>query len=221
MKIGSVNFQGGITVNGVVFTLERLQQVLQNSTAWVSTYSYSAGQFVSYAGKWYVSVGDNNLNNIPANNETYWTVYASGGSRETRVVAADTAMEIEKRYVCNNNLGLVLTLPVGEQNKSVAIAAQTLTSGSVIRINPQTGDTIASDTHLEIESSYGSVELIYVGTDWKVITPFIPQVLQTATTELNPSAVATTVSDSDVVFIKQGGTTKQITASALKAYLNS
>jgi len=220
MKIGNVNFQGGITVNGVIFTIDRLQQVLTNATLWVSTYTYSAGAFVSYGGKWYVSIGNDNLNHLPTD-KTYWTVYASGGSMETTVVTANTNMEIEKRYVCGNSSGVVLTLPVGEQNKSVAIVAQTLTSGSVIRINPQSGDTVASDTYLEIESSYGSVELIYVGTDWKVITPFIPQVLQTAATELNPSSVATTVSDSDVVFIKQGGTTKQITASALKAYLNS
>ena len=185
MKLGNADFVGKITVNGTDYSIEYFAHILNNAMAYYAGKTYSIGDFVSYNNKWYYSIVNNNTNNLPTD-DTKWNEYASGsggaGGIENVSVSANTTAELQKRYVVTNAAGVTITLPKGEATKTLAVAAQTLNTGASIVINPASGDTIGGTTTLELDTSYSSVELVYIGTDWHIITPFMPQVISASTT---------------------------------------
>ena len=185
MKLGNAEFLGKITVDGTDYTIEYFAHILNNAMAYYAGKTYSIGDFVSYNNKWYYSTTNNNINNLPTD-DTHWNEYASGsggaGGIENVSISSNTTAEIQKRYVVTNAAGVTITLPKGVATKTIAVAAQTLNTGASIIINPASGDTIAETTSLELDTSYSSVELVYIGTNWHIITPFMPQVISAATT---------------------------------------
>lgn len=191
MKVGNAEFMGKITVNGTDYTIAYLAHILNNAMAYYAGKTYSIGDFVSYNNKWYYSIADNNTNNLPTD-DTKWNEYASGsggaGGIENVSINTNITAEIQKRYVVTTAAGIVITLPKGEETKTIAVAAQTLNTGSSIVINPASGDTIGGAASLELDTSYSSVELVYIGTDWHIITPFMPQVIS-ATTTIQPGII--------------------------------
>lgn len=185
MKLGNADFVGKITVNGTDYSIEYFAHILNNAMAYYNGKTYNIGDFVSYNNKWYYSIVNNNVNNLPTDN-TKWNEYSSGsggtGGIENISINSNITAELQKRYVVTNAEGVVITLPKGVETKTVAVAAQTLNAGASIIINPSTGDTIGNTTTLELDASYSSVELVYIGTDWHIITPFMPQVISASTT---------------------------------------
>lgn len=184
MKLGNAEFLGKITVNGTDYTIDYFAHILNNAMAYYAGKTYSIGDFVSYDNKWYYSITNNNVNHLPTD-DTYWNEYASGGGSggiENVSISSNTTAELQKRYIVTNASGLTITLPKGEANKTIAVSAQTLNDNASIVINPASGDTIGNTTTLEIDTSYSSVELVYIGTDWHIVTPFMPQVLSSTVT---------------------------------------
>lgn len=189
MKLGNAEFLGKITVNGTDYTIEYLAHILNNAMAYYSEKSYKIGDFVTYENKWYYSIVDNNKGNLPfvegEETNAYWNEYASGqgaGGIENIIITENTTAEVQKRYVVNNISGVTITLPKGEETKTIAVAAQTLSDGASIMIRPATGDTIGGSDSLELDTAYSSVELVYLGSNWHIITPFMPQVISASTT---------------------------------------
>ena len=120
-------------------------------------------------------------------NINYWNEYFAGneiGGIANEEITTNITAELQKRYIVTNPSGVVITLPEGEETKTIAISAQSLNSNAVITIRPASGETIGEDNSLIIDASYASVELVFLDGDWHIITPFMPQAISNSITIL-------------------------------------
>ena len=84
-KIGNVEFAGDVKLADLILTVQDIIKIIQNSTGsgtsnqleWSSEAIYSMNNFVSYVGKLYKSVINNNKGNVPSSSY-FWELYSSG-----------------------------------------------------------------------------------------------------------------------------------------------
>lgn len=84
-KIGNVEFAGDVKLADLILTVQDIIKIIQNSTGsgtsnqleWSSEAIYSMNNFVSYVGKLYKSVINNNKGNVPSSSN-FWELYSSG-----------------------------------------------------------------------------------------------------------------------------------------------
>lgn len=141
---------------------------------WNALTTYYIGSFVNSAGQLFVSITDNNLNNV-VTDPTNWQAYGTNinninpATQSPYVMAAG---DNGKTFNVNSANGAqVFTLPAPSLNfkftvKDVGAQAST---GNKITINPHASELIDGKSSYVITFDYGFVTLESDGTNWYVV----------------------------------------------------
>jgi len=81
--IGNVEFTGGVKIKESTYTLDKFKNALDSSNVleWSDSISYKKNALITYEGYIYVSLTDNNLNQVPNTTiGTYWKLYSVDNS---------------------------------------------------------------------------------------------------------------------------------------------
>lgn len=168
--------------------------------AWDNSLSYNKGAFVSYEEKLYISTIDGNINHCPTIDKGYWKEFQTGGGgvNPIREITGDAELQGGNDYICTNRQGLHLSLPQGTENAIITIFAQQLESNATITILPYNGETIMGQDLLTMETSYSSVKLLWIGAEWKVLSPFVPEMFESQENNENVTGIQETVDDTSI-----------------------
>lgn len=188
------------TGSSASFTPSGTGSQTSGAMAWDSSLAYNKGSFVSYEEKLYISTIDGNINHCPAIDKGYWKEFKSGGDGTNPIqeITSNATLQGGNDYICTNRQSSRLSLPQGSENAIITIFAQQLNSNASITILPYEGETIMGQDLLTIETSYSSVKLLWMETEWKVLSPFVPQMFESQDNNENVLGIQQIVNDTSV-----------------------
>lgn len=104
LKIGNIDIKGNVKVGALEMNVQEFHSFLTDSIAWRNDLVYNKNHFVSYNGGLFLSIVDNNVNNIPTDDD-YWQVFSQGSGG-----AGYNTILVEEDVVARNNDELVVNI---------------------------------------------------------------------------------------------------------------